>query len=101
MDRNVVQSLLLILILPRLFLSPLFLFSPGFVVFAVVDDDFTHSGHSLMRDVPGIHSHAQIVIVWLMPQNITSKLQSRADSHKVVRNDPVTVFALAEGNTIF
>lgn len=53
----------------------------------VVDDDFTHCAHSLMREVPGIQARAKIVIVWLTPQNITRKSPSRA-----VRNDPVNVF---------
>lgn len=53
----------------------------------VVVDDFTHSAHSLMREVPGIQARAKIVIVWLTPQNITRKSPSRA-----VRNDPVNVF---------
>lgn len=67
----------------------------------VVDDDFTHSAHSLMREVPGIQARAKIVIDWLTPQNITRKSPSRADSDRVVRNDPVNVFVLAGGATVF
>lgn len=46
----------------------------------VDDDDFTHSAHSLMTEVPGIQAHVKTVIVWLTWQSIARKFHSRVES---------------------